>query len=414
MINIAVLGYGTVGSGVVEVINQNKALIAKRINDCIDIKYILDIRDFENDPIQSKIVHDFDLILNDENIKVIAEVMGGLEPSYSYVKKALNKGKAVVTSNKELVAKYGAELINLAEANNTNFLFEASVGGGIPIIRPLNQSLTSEDIIEIEGILNGTTNFILTKMTDENREFEDVLKEAQQNGYAERNPEADIEGYDSCRKIAILSSLAFGLCVDYEDIDTLGISNITQKDIMYAKYMDKQIKLIASSRKIGDNIFARVSPKIIGFDNQLATVHDVYNAILVKGNMVGTLMFYGKGAGKLPTASAVCADIIDAIKHKGVVINQFWAPEKVHIISSLKEPVSLFIRAAYNNLDNCVDSIKALFDDVEIINLEHFEDELAFITPIDEEGKLKQKLENLNNSSSIKEIRNIINYEKNI
>lgn len=412
MANIAVLGYGTVGSGVVEVINTNQMIIDKKANEHIDIKYVLDLRDFPNDSIQQKITHNFDDILNDSSIEVVVEVMGGLEPAYTFVKKALLSKKSVVTSNKELVAKYGYELIKVAQDNSVNFLYEASVGGGIPIIRPLNQALTADEIIEIEGILNGTTNFILTKMFEDGSEFEDVLKQAQENGYAERNPSADVEGYDAVRKIAILSSLAFGLHVDYEDIDTKGITNITKEDMTYVKYMDKQIKLIASSKKIGDNIFARVSPKIIGNQNPLSTVNDVFNAIVVKGNMVGTLMFYGKGAGKLPTASAVVADVVDAVKHKNTNIIQFWAPDKVHVMKSIDEPVSLFVRVSYNNLDAAIAHVKETFNNVKIINLEQLEDEFAFITDTLQEGILNKKIQKLKDSDAIVEIRNIINYEK--
>lgn len=412
MANIAVLGYGTVGSGVVEVINTNQMIIDKKANEHIDIKYVLDLRDFPNDSIQQKITHNFDDILNDSSIEVVVEVMGGLEPAYTFVKKALLSKKSVVTSNKELVAKYGYELIKVAQDNSVNFLYEASVGGGIPIIRPLNQALTADEIIEIEGILNGTTNFILTKMFEDGSEFEDVLKQAQENGYAERNPSADVEGYDAVRKIAILSSLAFGLHVDYEDIDTKGITNITKEDMTYVKYMDKQIKLIASSKKIGDDIFARVSPKIIGDQNPLSTVNDVFNAVVVKGNMVGTLMFYGKGAGKLPTASAVVADVVDAVKHKNTNIIQFWAPDKVHVMKSIDEPVSLFVRVSYNNLDSAIAHVKETFNNVQIINLEQFEDEFAFITDTMQEGTLNKKIQKLKDSDAIVEIRNIINYEK--
>lgn len=412
MANIAVLGYGTVGSGVVEVINTNQMIIDKKANEHIDIKYVLDLRDFPNDSIQQKITHNFDDILNDSSIEVVVEVMGGLEPAYTFVKKALLSKKSVVTSNKELVAKYGYELIKVAQDNSVNFLYEASVGGGIPIIRPLNQALTADEIIEIEGILNGTTNFILTKMFEDGSEFEDVLKQAQENGYAERNPSADVEGYDAVRKIAILSSLAFGLHVDYEDIDTKGITNITKEDMTYVKYMDKQIKLIASSKKIGDDIFARVSPKIIGDQNPLSTVNDVFNAVVVKGNMVGTLMFYGKGAGKLPTASAVVADVVDAVKHKNTNIIQFWAPDKVHVMKSIDEPVSLFVRVSYSNLDAAIAYVKETFNNVQIINLEQFEDEFAFITDTMQEGTLNKKIQKLKDSDAIVEIRNIINYEK--
>ena len=256
MIQIAVLGYGTVGSGVVEVINTNHSSINKKAGEEINIKYVLDLRDFPGDPIQEKIVHDFDVILNDPEIKIVVEVMGGVEPAYTFTKKALLAGKSVCTSNKELVARHGAELLEIARERNINYLFEASCGGGIPIIRPLNSSLTADEIDEITGILNGTTNYILTEMAEKGSDFADVLKEAQNLGYAERNPEADVEGYDACRKIAILSSLAFGRQVDYEDIYTEGISKITATDIKYAKAMGQMIKLLAVSRKVDGSFYA--------------------------------------------------------------------------------------------------------------------------------------------------------------
>jgi len=281
MINIGILGYGTVGSGVVEVLNTNQESINKRAGEEINVKYVLDLRDFPGDPIQDKIVHDFETINNDPDVSIIVEVMGGVEPAYTFVKKALENGKSVATSNKELVAKHGSELLELARSKNINFLFEASVGGGIPIIRPLNSSLTADEIDEITGILNGTTNYILSKMTHEGLEFADVLKDAQDKGYAERNPEADVEGYDACRKIAILSSLAFGSQVDYEDIYTEGITKITASDIKYAKEMGKAIKLLASSKKVGDSFYAMVAPFLIGDEHPLYSVNNVFNGIFV-------------------------------------------------------------------------------------------------------------------------------------
>lgn len=298
MIQVAVLGYGTVGSGVVEVINTNSSSINKKAGEEINIKYVLDLRDFPGDPVQEKIVHDFDIILNDPEIRIIAEVMGGVEPAYTFTKKALLAGKSVCTSNKELVARHGAELLQIARENNSNYLFEASCGGGIPIIRPLNSSLTADEIDEITGILNGTTNYILTEMFEKGSDFADVLKEAQDKGYAERNPEADVEGYDACRKIAILSSLAFGRQVSFEDIYTEGITGITAADIKYVKAMGKTVKLLAYSRKVDGNIYAMVAPEIVGVDDPLYSVNGVFNAIFVHGNVLGDAMFYGSGAGK--------------------------------------------------------------------------------------------------------------------
>ena len=280
--NIAVLGYGTVGSGVVEVLTTNRETITKRAGEAIDVKYVLDLRDFPGDPIQEKIVHDYQVILDDPEIKIIVEVMGGVEPAYTFVKKALQVGKSVSTSNKELVAKHGAELLALANEKNVNFLFEASVGGGIPIIRPLNQSLTADEIDEITGILNGTTNYMLTKMDTAGADYDTVLKEAQDRGYAERHPEADVEGYDACRKIAILTSLAYGMQVDYEDIHTEGITHITETDFKYAKAMNMGIKLLGTSRREEGGLFALVAPMMIAHDHPLYSVNDVFNAILVR------------------------------------------------------------------------------------------------------------------------------------
>lgn len=326
---VAVLGYGTVGSGVVEVLTTNFESIKKKAGTSLEVKYILDLKDFNDHPLKDKFIKDINIILNDEEIDIVAEAMGGTNPAYTFVKEALLRGKSVVTSNKELVAAYGPELLELAKTNNCNFLFEASVGGGIPVIRPLNSALTADEIYEITGILNGTTNFILTKMKSECRSFQDVLKEAQDLGYAERNPEADVEGYDACRKISILGSLALGEHVDYKEVYTKGITNITKEDMDYATKLGYSIKLLGSCKKTEDGIYASVQPTMISNTHPLATVSDVFNAVLVKGNMVGDVMFYGRGAGKLPTASAVVADIIDAAKHKDTNIMCFWSREKV-------------------------------------------------------------------------------------
>ena len=281
MIKIAVLGYGTVGSGVVHVINTNSKIIAKRAGQEVEVKYVLDLRDFPDDPIQSKIVHDFEVILDDPEVSIVVETMGGTKPAYEYVKKSLLAGKSVCTSNKELVAAYGAELVHIAKTKTVNFLFEASVGGGIPIIRPLNQSLTADRIEQINGILNGTTNYILTKMANEGSDFADVLKEAQELGYAEKDPTADVEGYDACRKIAILTSLAYGQQVDYQDIYTEGITKITAEDFKYAKAIGAVIKIFGTSKKIGGKLYAMVAPQMIRSDNPLYAVNDVFNAICV-------------------------------------------------------------------------------------------------------------------------------------
>ena len=328
MIRVAVMGYGTIGSGVVEVLDINKNSIAKRAGEEIGVKYILDLRDFPGDPIQEKVVHDYKVIANDPEVQIVVETMGGVEPAYTFVKAMLTAGKHVTTSNKALVAAKGAELIALAKKKNVNFMFEASVGGGIPIIRPLNSCLTADEIEEITGIVNGTTNYMLTKMTEEGSEFDDVLKDAQAKGYAEKDPTADIEGYDACRKIAILASLACGHHVYPDNIPTRGIRDITVADIKAAEKLDSAIKLIAWYNEGGDGqMAAGVEPMLVSNSNQLAGVDDVFNAVLMKGDMLGDVVFYGKGAGKLPTASAVVADVIDALK-EGVKVHDslFWKP----------------------------------------------------------------------------------------
>ena len=387
---IAVLGYGTVGSGVVEVLMTNAESIAKKAATPLDVKYILDLRDFDESPFKEKFVKDINLILNDEEVDIIAEAMGGIHPAYDFVRGALEKGKSVVTSNKELVAAYGPELLEIAKENHCNFLFEASVGVGIPIIRPLNSALTADEIYEITGILNGTTNFILTKMKVEGRTFEDVLKEAQELGYAEKNPEADVEGHDACRKIAILASLALGEYVDYKDIDTQGITKIKKEDMEYASHMGYSIKLLASCKREAEGIYASVKPMMIPNHHPLAPVSDVFNAVLVKGNMVGDVMFYGRGAGKLPTASAVVADIIDAAKHKDTNIMCFWSREKLEIQSNENEHAQYFVRLKGEPI-----YIKAIVEEV-------FKDtqsvaalapnEYAFITACETLKSLQEKL----------------------
>lgn len=379
MVKIAVLGYGTVGSGVVEVLATNGNSINKRAGKDIEIKYVLDLKDFPGDPAEKLIVHDIDIIINDPEVKIVVEVMGGVEPAFTFVKRALESGKSVVTSNKELVAKHGAQLLAMAKERKLNFLFEASVGGGIPIIRPLNQSLTADEITQITGILNGTTNYILTKMSREGLAFDTVLKEAQEKGYAERNPDADIKGYDACRKIAILTSLAFGSQVDYEDIYTEGITSITDKDFKYADKMDCSIKLLASSKKIDDVVYAMVAPFMISESHPLYSVNDVLNGIYINGNVIGDVMFFGAGAGKLPTASAVVTDVIDCAKHLGTNIMSIWSTNKRELGDVSDSQKRFFIRIEGTVNDKLVE-IKAAFGDVEVIQVDDLMDEFAVVT----------------------------------
>ncbi len=325
MVSVAVLGYGTVGSGVVEVIEKNKDMVNKKSGQELEVKYILDLKDFPGDAYEHKVIHDFNQILNDDEVSIVCETMGGVGVAYQFTKALLEKGKSVCTSNKELVAKHGPELLRIARTNSCNYLFEASVGGGIPIIRPLNYSLTAERIEAITGILNGTTNYILSKMEREGADFDTVLKEAQEKGYAERNPEADVEGHDACRKIAILSSLMMGMNVDSEKIYTEGITGVTADDFIYANAAGKSIKLLAKSEALGESeVLAMVAPFMLDKSHPLAMVNDVFNAVFVTGNMLGDSMYYGRGAGKLPTASAVVSDVVDCARHPGRVIMCFW------------------------------------------------------------------------------------------
>ena len=385
MINVAVMGYGTVGSGVVEVVNTNGARIKQRIGEELNIKYVLDLKDFPGNPVQEKIVHDFETIVSDKDIQIVVEVMGGIEPSYTFVKRCLQAGKSVATSNKALVAKHGAELLSIAQENNINFLFEASVGGGIPIIRPLNSSLTADEIEEITGILNGTTNYMLTKMFYEGADYDTVLKEAQANGYAERNPEADVEGYDACRKIAILSSLISGQQVDFEDIYCEGITEITVEDMKYAKAMGTTIKLLASSKRIGDRLHAIVAPCMLYPEHPLYNVNDVFNAIFVHGNVLGDAMFYGSGAGKLPTASAVVADVVDAAKHLNRNIMTMWKQDKLTLEDKGDAKRRFFIRMK-GDAEKELPNLKYSFGDVKIIKVPGLDDEFGFTTPVMMEG----------------------------
>ena len=392
MIQLAVLGYGTVGSGVVEVIDTNHASINKKAGEDIEIKYVLDLREFPGDPVEKKLVHDFETIINDPDVRIIVETMGGVNPAYEFTKRALLAGKSVCTSNKELVAKHGPELLEIAKARDINYLFEASCGGGIQIIRPLNSSLTADEIDEITGILNGTTNYILSKMASDGSGFDEALKEAQEKGYAERNPEADVEGYDACRKIAILSSLAFGCHVDFEDIYTEGITRITATDIKYAQAIGTSIKLLATSRKIGDGFYAMVSPVMIDSNNPLFSVQGVFNAIFIHGNVLGDAMFYGSGAGKLPTASAVVADVVDCAKHLHRNIMMNWSSKKLELMDISQVTNRFFVRVA-GSMAGELAGIEAVFGKVEPISIPSVTEEFAFITEEMTEAEYKEKAE---------------------
>lgn len=391
MIKIAVLGYGTVGSGVVEVIEKNKDMVNKKAGEELSIKYILDLRDFPGDPYENKVVHDYQTIVNDPEIQIICETMGGTGAAYEFTKQALQVGKSVCTSNKELVAAHGPELLTMAKEHKCNYLFEASVGGGIPIIRPLNYSLTAEKIESITGILNGTTNYILSKMEKEGADFDAVLKRAQEKGYAERNPEADVEGYDACRKIAILSSLMLGENVDYRKVYTEGITKITATDFAYAKEMDMSIKLLAMSKEVGDETLAMVAPFMISADHPLHMVNGVFNAVFVHGNMLGDSMYYGKGAGKLPTASAVVSDVIDCARHIGKVIMCFWDATDAKLMNVEEAENKFFFRVKSGNEDK----VKAVFGEVKSVKLSGMDEEEAFVTSLMKEKDFEEKYEKI-------------------
>ena len=392
MVNIAVLGYGTVGSGVVEVLNTNRESINRRACDDIRIKYVLDLRDFPGDPVQEVLVHDYEVIVNDPEVDIVVEVMGGIEPAFTFVKRALLAGKNVCTSNKALVASHGRELMDIAKEKGINFLFEASCGGGIPIIRVINSSLTADEIDEVTGILNGTTNYMLYKMSTEGSDFDDVLKEAQAMGYAEADPTADVEGYDACRKIAILSSLAYGGFMDYNDVYTEGITKITPEDMEYAHALGTHIKLLATSRKVGgDSYYAMTAPFLVGKESPLYSVNGVFNAIYVHGNMLGDSMFYGSGAGKLPTASAVVGDIVDEVKHLHRTILTNWNSTPIKLADLNDVEGRFFVRISRD----CEDKAKELFGNVEMVHLKQLEGESGFITACMTQGEFKSKIEEI-------------------
>lgn len=396
MIQAAIMGYGTIGSGVAEVLRVNQEKIAERAGDGIGIKYVLDLREFEGDPVQKLIVHDYQAIARDPEVKIVVETMGGVEPAYTFVKAMLEAGKHVVTSNKALVADKGAELITLAKEKSVNFLFEASVGGGIPIIRAIHSCLTADEIEEITGILNGTTNYMMTKMASEGLEFDDVLKDAQDLGYAEKDPTADVEGYDACRKIAILTSLVCGRQVDFQDIHTEGITKISAADMKYAKQMGRAIKLLASSKKTKDGYLAMVAPFLISPEHPLYMVNDVFNAVFVRGNVLGDAMFYGSGAGKLPTASAVVADMVEIAKHLNCNIRVEWNPRKMKLADVSKASCRFFARTTLGK-----DQAAAVFRGAEFVNVPGISGETGFVTEEMTEGEFAEKSKALGNVLSV-------------
>lgn len=408
--DIAILGYGVVGSGVAEVIRKNGQSIADRAGEKIRVRKILDIRDFPDSPDRDLMTRDPEEIFGDPDIKIVVETIGGTGVAREFTKRAFNAGKHVVTSNKELVAVHGPELLKLAADNGVSYLFEASVGGGIPIIRPLSQCLAANIINGITGILNGTTNYILTKMRKENCSFDEALKNAQKNGYAEADPTADIEGHDTCRKIAILSSIAYNEYVDCSRIHTEGISRITLADMLYADAMDSVIKLIAVSRREGDRVFARVSPAVVSREHPLAGVEDVFNAIVVSGDAIGDAMFYGRGAGKLPTASAVVADVIDIVKHNESTRSVWQRKETDNMVPFGESVTRCLVRVAVKNRNEAAADIGKIFGGVEYVSadIKGIDDELAFTTGKMTESSLSERVGELKSMRSVKEVVNVI------
>ncbi len=404
--NVAVIGYGVVGSGTVELFMKNRESISKKIGRDCDIKYILDLRDFPDSPFADRMTKSFDDILNDDDVEVVAEVVGGTTFAYDYTKRLLEKGKSVVTSNKALVAAKGAELLKIAREHNCNYLFEASVGGGIPIIRPLNKCLAGNEILQISGILNGTTNFILTKMIKDQMSFDDALKMAQKLGYAEQDPTADVEGEDACRKICILGSLAYGKHIYPEMVHCSGITKITLDDVEYAANAGYVIKLIGSVKKLEDGrLNAIVCPRLVPKSNLLASVDDVYNAISVTGDGVGDVLFYGQGAGKLPTASAVVGDIIDCLKHHHTVLALSWedsTADDKFVVNYKETETSMYVRIKADDAEALKSSISEMFGKLMYIERANRPDsELAFITPNMKEADIDANLAILSHSAEI-------------
>ena len=409
MIDVAIMGHGVVGSGVAEILINHKDRISNRVKEEVNVKYILDLRSFENLPYADKFTKDFNVILNDKNVKVVAEVMGGINPAYDFVKKCLTAGKSVVTSNKELVAAKGAELIQIASDNNVNFLFEASVGGGIPVLRPMVQCLSANQIDEIWGILNGTTNFILNKMIVDNMDFDTALKLAQDLGFAEKNPAADIEGHDACRKICILSALAFGKHVYPEQVKTEGITGISLDDVTYADSFGYVIKLIGHAKQLDNGkITADVRPTLVSRDCILSGVNGVFNCIMINGDQTGEVAFYGKGAGKEATASAVVADIMDCIKHIPARKYLYWEDGgETFVDTDYDNYGKLYVLIKAEDFASVLTQFQNLFPDCKQVIKNEFTKEIAFITEPDYESVIKNKLSQFTDIKSIKNLKTL-------
>ncbi|MBO5648419.1 MAG: homoserine dehydrogenase [Clostridia bacterium] len=409
MINIALLGFGVVGGGVADVIMKNNETIARKTGEHIHIKYILDLREFPDHPLGGRVVHDMNTILSDPEVSVVAEMMGGAHPAYDYTRAALEAGKHVVTSNKEVVATFGAELLRIAKEHHVRYLFEASVGGGIPVIRPMSSCLAANELSEVDGILNGTTNYILTQMIRAGKSFEAALAEAQDKGYAERNPAADVEGTDACRKICILAALAFGRLYAPASVHTEGITAVTAEDVADAEAFGGVIKLIGRAGRLNPDdpcseTFLLVSPHVIVHENPLSCVDDVFNAILVRGNAVGDVMFYGRGAGNLPTASAVVADIIDIMTHiEAEIFVPDWESADGAPADFTALPYAFLCRLeTVQSYDEACASIRSIWTDAEILTAaDVFEGKLSFVTPVTTEKEARCALSSLGTLSAM-------------
>jgi len=401
MVKIAILGYGVVGSGIMQVLDWNRERIALKAGCEIGVKHVLDIRDFPGDPIEKILTRDVDEILSDPEIKIVAEVIGGVEPAHTFVKKALLAGKHVCTSNKELVVNHGAELLSIARDRELNFLFEASVGGGIPIVRPMNLALTTDEIVGVAGILNGTSNYILTQMEDSGRTFGDALAEAQSLGYAEKNPEADVEGYDACRKLAILLSLATGRQVNYKEIHTEGITSLDAADFAFAREFGYHIKLLVDGRVFAERVEAVTAPMLVSKSHPLANVADVFNGVLVQAKVTDDVMFFGRGAGKLPTAGAVVSDIVDIAKHLGRHIMHVWTSERMPVADAESCVKRRMARLEYNDLQRAADMIRVVFGASEYTELPGYPGQLAFIAPCEAERDFNRKYAGLSTSPAV-------------
>ncbi len=408
MVYTAILGHGVVGSGVAEVLQKNAASIERKAGDGIEVRRILDLREFPELPYADKFTKNFDEILQDDEIRIVVETMGGLHPAYEFVKACLEAGKSVVTSNKELVAAKGDELLAIAKKNNLNFLFEASVGGGIPILRPLDQCLAANEVYQIAGILNGTTNFMLTRMVEDEMAFEDALSLAQKLGYAEREPSADIDGHDACRKICILASLAFGKHVYPEQVDTTGIRNVTTTDVAYANAMGGVIKLIGMAEKMeDDHVACLVAPMVVPKESPLSDVRDVFNAIMVRGDAIGDVMFYGRGAGKLPTASAVVADVIDEVKHFAARKYLFWETGREdYVLPADKGCGRSLLRFTTDKAEVLLAEAKAAFGEITRVSPENeAADTVAFTVPAMDEIALQTGVDAITAGTLVSRLR---------